>query len=228
MPLREIAALCHRHGAEVCVDAIQAVGVVPLDVAAHGVDYLAAGSHKWLMGLEGAGFLYVRPDRVAALRPNVAGWLSHEDSATFLFEGAGHLRYDRLIRQRVDFLEFGAMNTVGFAALEAAVDILLELGVPQIFAHVSDFLDRLEQGVVQLGFSSVRSADVGQRSGILSVLPPAGGPPLGELCARLGAGGVACTTPDGLLRFAPHWPNDAKQVELVLEAVEAALAGPVE
>src|SRR5690606_14112178 len=61
MPLGAMAALCHQHGAELFVDGIQAMGVVPIDVGALGIDYLASGSHKWLMGTEGAGILYVSP-----------------------------------------------------------------------------------------------------------------------------------------------------------------------
>ena len=61
MPLQRIAQLCHAHGAQLAVDAVQALGSVPFDVQALGVDYAAAGSHKWLMGSDGAGVLYIRP-----------------------------------------------------------------------------------------------------------------------------------------------------------------------
>ncbi len=85
MPLREITRRCHARSTQVFVDAVQACGSVPLDAGAAGIDYLACGSHKWLMGLEGAGFLYVHPSRVTELRPTTAGWLSHEDGLGFLF-----------------------------------------------------------------------------------------------------------------------------------------------
>jgi selenocysteine lyase/cysteine desulfurase len=222
MPLAEMARLCHAHGAELCVDAIQAVGAVPLDARALGVDYLVAGSHKWLMGIDGAGFLYVAPERVAALRPTVAGWLSHEDGTRFLTDGAGHLRYDRAIRARADFLEIGALPTAGCAALGASVALLEGLGTEAIFAHVNAILDALEPGLLGLGFTSLRAPDVAQRSCILGVLPPPGCD-LRALGARLAAGGIACATPDGVLRFAPHWPNDVGQVREVLAVTAACL-----
>ncbi len=218
MPLAAIAERCRRWGAELFVDAIQAVGVLPIDVHALGLDYLAAGSHKWLMGLEGAGLLYVRRERQPGLRPVVAGWLSHEDPAAFLFEGAGHLRYDRPIRRGVDFLEFGALNTVGFAALGAAVEDLLALGVDSIHAHVQRILDALEPRLVALGFTSCRPADAARRAGILAVQPPADSAPVAELGARLAELGVDVSTPDGLLRLAPHWPNGLDQVDAVVDA----------
>lgn len=222
MPLAEITARAHAAGAEVFVDAIQACGVVPVDVARTGVDYLGCGSHKWLMGLEGAAFVYVRADRAQSLVPRVAGWLSHEEGLRFLFEGEGHLRYDRPIKRDATFLEGGAYNGVGLAALEAAVAPIEALGVARVFDHVSRYLDALEAGLVERGFSSERSRDASRRSGILAVRPPAG-VDLVRLWRGLGARGVVTTTPDGRLRFAPHWPNALAEVPRVLAAIDAAL-----
>jgi len=221
MPIEAMARVCHDAGAELFVDGIQALGVVPCDgFAAAGVDYLACGGHKWLMGLEGLGFLYARPDRAAALRPDVAGWLSHEDPLRFLFEGAGHLRHDRPIRRRIDMVEGGAINHLGAAALEAAVDLLLELGVPRIQAHVAGYLRRLEELLVARGFESLRARHAAGRSGSLCVRPPAGTDLL-DVHRRLVDGGVSCTTPDGHLRFSPHWPNDPdRELPLVAAAID--------
>lgn len=223
MPLARIAALCRQHGAELCVDAVQAVGAVPLDVAALGIDYLACGSHKWLMGLEGAGFVYVSPARVAALRPTVAGWLSHEEGLRFLFEGAGHLRYDRPIRKRADFLEGGNYNSAGLAALEASAGLIHAIGVPAVHAHVNAYHNALEPELLARGFTSARAREPSRRSCTLSVLPPPG-VALGALYRELTARGVACATPDGYLRFTPHWPNALDEVPFVVGAVDGALA----
>lgn len=222
MPLAAMADACHAAGAELSVDGIQAVGGVPLDVREARVDFLSVGGHKWMMGCEGLGFLYVRPERLAELKPRVAGWLSHEDGLRFLLEGAGHLRYDRPIRRTADFVEGGANNTVGCAALEAALGLIEQLGTGAIFDHVQGYLDALEGGLISRGFVSLRSRDPAARSCILSVLPPNPGDVLG-LQRELAERGVACSTPDGLLRFAPHWPNHLDEVPFVLSAVDAAL-----
>lgn len=222
MPVREMAELCHRHDAEIFVDAIQGLGVVPTDVRAQGIDYLACGSHKWLMGLEGCAFLYVHPDRVGALRPYAAGWLSHEDAVSFLLEGPGHLRYDRPIKRNTSFVEGGAYNAVGLIALEASVGLIQRLGVDRIFAHVGAYLDRLEAGLGERGFESLRTREPAGRSGILGTRPPPGVDVI-ALHDRLEAQGIACSIPDGVLRFAPHWPNALDEVPIVLDAVDAAL-----
>jgi selenocysteine lyase/cysteine desulfurase len=223
MPLAEIGALCRAHGAELAVDAVQASGVVPIDVDAAHVDYLACGAHKWLMGLEGAGFLYIRKERLQALRPAVAGWLSHEDAVAFLVEGPGKLRYDRPIRRRADFVEGGNVNAAGLSGLEAAVDLIQQIGVEKIYEHANAFNDPLEAGLVERGFESLRSPDAARRSGILSVRPPAGVPVV-RLHEELTTLEIACSIPDGLLRFAPHWPNTIDEVEQVLLSVDEAIA----
>lgn len=221
MPLAEMARLCHAHGAELFVDAIQAVGVVPLDVAALGVDYLACGSHKWLMGTEGCGFVYVAPSRAPALVPRLAGWLSHEDPVGFLF--GGPVDYDRPFRARADVFEVGAANVAGFAALGAAIAPLAEIGVDAIFGHVQAWHDAIEPRLVDRGFRSLRSLRDDRRSGILSVRPPPGVDPQ-ALVAALGTRGVTVSAPEGCVRLAPHWPNALDEVDVVTETVDAALA----
>jgi cysteine desulfurase / selenocysteine lyase len=223
MPLADLASLAARHGAELFVDAIQAAGAVPLDLAAAGVDYAAGGAHKWLMGVHGAGYLYVKPGRAAALRPALAGWLSHEDAATFLSRGPGHLRYDRPLRGDARVFEGGSASALAQAALEASVDVLLALGVPAIHAHANRYLDALEPALLERGFSSLRAREPAARSCILSVLPPAGVDVV-RLHAALGRQGVVTAIPDGALRFAPHWPNAPAEVATVIAAVDRARA----
>jgi selenocysteine lyase/cysteine desulfurase len=221
MPIEAMAKLAHAAGAELFVDAVQAAGAVPVTVGS--VDYLAAGAHKWLMGLEGAGFLYVSPARIEALRPNTAGWLSHEDPVDFLLRGPDLLRYDKAIRRRADLFEGGNVNTAGLSGLEASVDLIQQLGVPAIFAHVNRILDAIEPALAERGFPSLRAQDPRQRSCTLSVRPPSGVGVV-DLGREMAARGVACSTPDGLLRFSPHWPSDVGQAAVVLAAVDGALA----
>ena len=222
MPLAAMAGLCARYGAELFVDAIQALGAVPFDAASLGIDYLAGGAHKWLMGAEGSGLLYVRPGRVDALRPALAGWLSHEEALTFLSE-PGQLRYDRPILRQAALFEAGSASVLSQAALDASVGLLLELGPGAIHAHANRYLDRLEPLLVERGFASRRAREPERRSGILSAAPPPGHS-LRALREALARRGVVAGTPDGLLRFTPHWPNDPeRELPEVASALDAAL-----
>jgi cysteine desulfurase / selenocysteine lyase len=222
MPLARIAALCQKYGAELCVDAIQACGVVPVDVTRTGIDYLVCGAHKWLLGLEGTGFVYARPERARALLPRAAGWLSHEDGASFLFAGPGQLRYDRPLKQNLQMLEGGSCSTLGFAGLEAAIQPLLSLTQDAILQHVWRYHDALEPAVVARGFHSLRSARLDGRSGILSFRPPEG-IAASDLVMELRSRGVFASMPDGLFRLAPHFPSSLSEIETVLGALDEAL-----
>jgi selenocysteine lyase/cysteine desulfurase len=175
------------------------------------------------MGVEGAGLLYVRPERMAALRPALAGWLSHEDPVAFLTRGAGHLRYDRPLRRQASVFEAGSSSGAAQAALEASLRILLDLGIGSIHAHVNGYLDRLEPPLRERGFTSLRHTDPALRSCTLSMAPPraVAAPALRD---ALAARGVAVAIPDGLVRFAPHWPNDPeREVPRVLAAIDEAM-----
>jgi len=220
MPLEALSRLCRAYGAALFVDAIQACGAVPLGV--DGIDYLACGTHKWLMGLEGAGVLYIDPARVGALQPRLTSWLSHEDGLGFLFHGAGHLQYDRPIRRRADMFEASAPQVALFAALEAGLSLTMSLGIDRVFEHIQAWHDRLEPLLCAQGFVSLRAANAAGRSGSLCVLPPEDVGVV-DLNSLLAAEGVSVAIPDGCLRFSPHWPNALAEAEQVADVVAGAV-----
>ena len=84
--IRAIQAHAHSVGALLCVDAYQTTGVYPYDVTEWGLDIVTGGSHKWLLGGLGCGWLYVKPSLMERLRPAVTGWMAH--AAPFQFEDA--------------------------------------------------------------------------------------------------------------------------------------------
>lgn len=223
MPLEKMAELCHAYGAELFVDAIQALGAVPIDVQQTGIDYLAAGGHKFLLGLEGAGLLYIRKERLEKLSLGLAGWTGHVDAFRFLAEGPGQLRYDRELTRSASFVEPGALNVLGIAALGASLELLLALGIGEIFAHVTAYLDLLEPQLAALGCQSVRAPDSARRSAILSFRLPPGAPALSQVAQAMAAQGVVVSTPDGHLRFAPHFGNSPAEIPQVVQAMTHAL-----
>lgn len=220
MPVEEMAAMTHAAGGELFVDAIQALGVVPVHVG-QGFDYLVAGTHKWLMGMDGLAVAYASPAARDVLRPLTAGWLSKEHALGFLFE-PDLLRYDHPVKRSLDWMEAGVQTTAPFYALEKSVELIRSIGVDAIFAHVQRWHDAAEPGLVERGFTSVRAIDPEMRSGSLCLHPPAG-VALPALSAGLAAHGVSVSTPDGHLRLAPHWPNSLSEVDTLFAAVDAVL-----
>ena len=176
-----------------------------------------------MMGAEGTGLLYVANRCAASLNPRLAGWLGHEDPAAFLIGDEPQLRYDNPLKVGARALEIGTSNVMGLAGLGASLEILAGLGVPAIHSHVEAYLDRLESGLAERGFRSCRAKVAALRSTLLSMAVP-DDVRLSSLAAALRDRGVICNTPDGLIRFAPHWPNSLDEVPVVLDAVDEALA----
>lgn len=216
-PLRELGRLCDRYNAMLFVDAIQALGAIPIDVEDLNIAALACGAHKWLMGIEGAGFVYLSPKLRNQQKHRLRGWLSHERGLDFLFNGAGHLHYERGIKSEASWVEGGAQSAIGLAALGASLSTIVTLQIPSIFAHILNYIDRLEMLFLAKGYRSLRHPT--QQSGILSLIPPASHPAT-ELPAIFEQLGIAVTCPDGLLRCAPHWPNGLTELEIIEAALE--------
>ena len=137
----------------------------------------------------------------------------------FLTGDEPQLRYDNPFQLGARALETGTTNVIGLAALGASVELIQTLGVPAIHAHVDAYLDALESGLVARGFDSKRAPTPAQRSTLLGVGVP-GDVRLSKLAGALRNRGVVCNTPDGLMRFAPHWPNPHDEVPRVLDAVD--------
>jgi cysteine desulfurase / selenocysteine lyase len=223
MPLAAISALAKRFGAALLVDAIQAAGAIPLQATELDLDAVTVGAHKWLLGIEGAGALYIKRSFYKSLKPLTLGWSGLEGGEAFLFEGKGKLAYELPCRGSAEAFEGSTPNVAGFAALEAGLAICLALSPGAIFEHVQAYHDRLEPELIERGLVSLRAVDRARRSGLLSFDLPAG-VPLVPFMRELRARGVIGSSPDGFVRFAPHFSNSVDEIGLVARAVTEALA----
>jgi selenocysteine lyase/cysteine desulfurase len=213
MPLRELADLAHATGAELAVDAIQALGAV--DMASTGADWIAAGGHKWLMAPAGTGLLWGSDAAWGRYQPRLAGWLSVAHAFDLLSGPPGLLRYDKAPLRGPASVEGSNRNHPGFTALAAALRLA---GTPSAtFAHVQPLLDRVEDHLLARGWRSERSPVLTQRSCILAATPPAG-VDLAATVRALADAGVSVTTPDGRLRVSPSWPSTHADVDRLIAA----------
>ncbi len=122
--LAALAEIAHAHGGYLFLDAIQGLGVLPLDVRTLGVDFLAADGHKWLLGPEGAGIAYIRRELLSLLRPLMVGWHSAAAASDFT-------RPDMQLKHTAARYEGGTYPVATFLGLAASLELLAAVGGPQ-------------------------------------------------------------------------------------------------
>lgn len=208
--LDAIAALAKRCGAHLFVDAIQGLGVFPLDVKATPIDFLAADGHKWLLGPEGAGLFYLRREHLDLLRPVGVGWHSVEHASDYS-------RIELNFKPSAGRYEGGTQNMVGFLGLADSLELLLGLGQQAIGQRLIEITDLACEQLQRAGarISSPREGD--HRSGIVSFEMP--GKNALEVKHRCLAAGVVLSARGGKLRIAPHAYCNEDDIGRLIEAL---------
>lgn len=211
MPVERLAELCRERGILLCIDGIQGVGAMPVDVKAIGCDFLAADGHKWMLGPEGAGYLYVNQERIGLFNESMTGWMTrvrswdYEDTTQPVVNSAKRF-------------EEGAYNMPGIQALDASVSLLLEVGPAEVFRRIEALNARLDEGLRKRGYEVVSPRGEGERSGILVFrregLDPA------ECVKRLEEREIYVTARRGWVRVSPHFYNQPEQIDRLLAALK--------
>jgi len=211
----EIGRRLHERGVMLCLDAIQTVGALPMDV--EHVDFLAADSHKWMLGPIGAGLFYVKRAHHERLRPPLVGawnvrspnFIAQDEVA---FEPGGR-RY-----------EPGALNGPGIAGMAASMRLLLDVGVERIAARLGELRTALLDRLRPLGFEAYLEE---ASAGIVTVRHPR--KDLSALHEHLASQHVSTSlrhdrAGEPLLRFSPHFYNTTDELDRVAELIEAFAA----
>lgn len=200
-------------GCYLCVDAIQSVGVLPVDVQKLGVDFLAADGHKWMLGPEGCGIFYCRADLAGLLTPAVVGWMCMEEASDF-----GNYKYALLPDARR--FEPGSWNIPGILALGASLELLLSVGIDTVWSRVEALTARLCEGLQGKGYRVFSPREVeAERSGIVIFEPGADKPAPTKIVDDLGQREITIVTREGRLRASPHYYNTPEQIDRLIAAL---------
>jgi selenocysteine lyase/cysteine desulfurase len=200
--LERLGELCRRRKVLLFVDAIQSLGIAPMNVSELGIDFLASDGHKWLLGPEGAGIFYCRHELAELLKPSLIGWKSVVNENDY-----DHIDF----RLKTDSLRFeeGSLNVMGIMALGAAVDLLLEVGIDRIGERILDLGDLIVEEAEKRG-SEIRSPkDRKHRAGINSIM--GNFDPI-VVKDRMRAVGILVNVRSGAIRVAPHFYNTEDEI----------------
>lgn len=208
--LSPLGDFCHTRGIIFCVDGIQGVGAMQLNVERAGIDCLAVGGHKWLLAPEGYGCLFVSrriADRIASV---LHGWKSVTEADTYL-------PYHFTPRADAAKFEPGSPSVLGTYALGAALDLLHAVGPDRIEQRLFELTDRLASGLRARGAEILSPWDAGARSGIIVFR-------LGDnphrLCSELIRQGFIVRVRSAGIRVAPHFYNNGEDIDRLLGALD--------
>jgi selenocysteine lyase/cysteine desulfurase len=213
--LAAIGEICRRHGVFFFVDAIQGLGAFPLDVKACGIHALAADGHKWMLGPEGWGVLFVDQSVQDDIFPVEFGW-------TNVKNWADYSNRDMTLRRDAGRYEPGTLNVAGSFGLRASLDLLLAEGIENVRDRVLARTGRLEAGLRALGaeLSTERTPD--NASGILSCRWPRHDS--SRLVAGLKERGILAAPRQGWIRFSPHYYIDDAAIDRATAALGEMIA----
>ncbi|HLZ52638.1 MAG TPA: aminotransferase class V-fold PLP-dependent enzyme [Candidatus Acidoferrum sp.] len=210
---RAIIEKAHRVGAHVILDLFQAAGTIPIDVRGLGTDFAVGGVLKWLCGGPGVGYLYVREDLRAKLRPAIAGWIAHR--RPFAFETGA-------IDAREDSFRYlnGTPHIPALYACRPGLDILNSAGIEAIREKSKRMTARLYDAAREKGWRVNTPESPAERAGTISVDCPHAA----EVCRELLAREILVDyRPKAGVRLSPHFYNREEECDLAIAQIAEIL-----
>lgn len=220
--LEAIGDLCATRSILLCVDAIQSLGAIPMDVKRAKISFLSADAHKWLLGPEGTTIFFCAAEARDRLDVLESGWMNVELGSRYIGAGTSLLGDGRRF-------EGGAINTNGVVGVIAALSLVDEIGIATIEREVIRLANGLAAGLESIGFRIGSPKPI--RSGIVSAIPPGvdssnGSDVTGRVRAlhhHLENEGIVCAPREGMLRLSPHYYNTDEEIERVVDVLRSAV-----
>lgn len=209
--LTTIGRFCRERNILLCIDAIQSLGVVPVDVRALNIDYLSADGHKWMLGPEGAGFFYCRRELIEQTRPVVIGWLNVVDPHN-------HGDYNYQLKSNAGRYECGSYNIPGLLGFKAALELLTSIGMDAVSARIQTITDRLIEKLIGKGYRIISPRREDAWSGIVSFVSPTHNHEKIQQLLRAEKQ-TEIAVREGRLRISPHFYNTEAQMDGVVDVL---------
>ena len=211
-PIQAIGEICRRNRCIYLVDAIQGLGAFPVDVRACRIDALASDGHKWLLGPEGCGILYISQALQERVKPVEFGW-------TNVARYADYASRDMALRPDAGRYECGTLNTIGCFGLRASVEFLLEVGPGEIAPVVQNLGDRIAAAVQAKGYQVLGNRTPETGAGIVSFRKA--GVEAADIVRKLRAAGIVTAPRAGWVRTSPHFYIRPEEIDRMVEELPA-------
>ncbi len=216
--LKAIGEICRQNDCWFVVDAIQALGAVPLDVQRAHIDALVAGSHKWLMAPQGIATLYVSENLQQAIKRHYVGWLSVREPWK-LFDT------DQQLDPTARRFELGTPNFSGLIGLRASLEMLFETGPQKAARQIRRLTDHLIETFREWDdVSLLTPVQWEERAGIVTINLP-DHIDNQKFIQSLKDQNLYIALRENNLRLAPHYYNTMEEIDRAVKLIRSTLAG---
>lgn len=208
--LEKLGKVCRDRKIILCVDAIQALGALMLDVQKSNIDFISCGTQKWLLGLQGMAFIYINEGLQNKINTVPIGWLSVENAWNFT-------DYDMTLGKTANRYQAGTLNTYGVYALNTSLKIFNEFGFEKIENQILSNSEYMMEKLINSGIEPMLK-DMKRKtlSGIVSIKRNDSD----DILKYLQKSKIVCAVRQGILRFSPHFYNTEDEIDKVVAELE--------
>lgn len=211
--INAIGELCKQKGIIFCVDAIQAAGVVEIDVAKSKIDFLCGGTQKWLMSSQGLSYIYLTEELQERITQRNVGWTSVNDSWNLL-------DYNLSLKSSAERFQNGTINVLGVCLFDASLDLFHGFGMNNVEKQILENSEYFIQQLVEVGVEPVlKKVEKKNRAGIVSFKHEKSN----EIFEFLQSKRIYGAVRQGLLRFSPHFYNTKEEIDFVVKELKECL-----
>ena len=204
--LEKIGKYCEENGIIFSVDAIQGLGAFQLDVKKCNIDFISCGTQKWLLGLQGLGFIFVSEALKNKLEQKYIGWLSVKNAWNLL-------DYNLKLRNTAERFQNGTLNTFGVYALNASLKLFKEFGFENIEKRIINNSTYFIQELIKIDCDPVlKNIAEENLSGIVSIKNEKSK----EIFEELERKNVSAAFREGIIRYSPHFYNTGEEIDKVI------------
>ena len=208
--LEKIGKVCKKKGIIFSVDAIQGLGAIRLDVEKCSIDFLSSGTQKWLLGLQGLAFIYIRKELQEKMKFAPIGWLAVKDAWDLL-------NFDLTTKDTAERFQPGTLNNLGIYAFNSSMKLFNEFGFEEIEKKVLSNSNYFISELANIGYESpLLMLSEEYLSGIVSFISENAQ----KIFDHLSQKKIICSLREGYIRFAPHFYNTKQEINTVIDEMK--------
>lgn len=208
--LEKIGNHCRANNIIFCVDGIQGIGAMQIDVTKCKIDFLACGTQKWLLGLQGLAFIYIDEEFQKKMIPANVGWLSVENAWNLL-------DYKMDLKTSANVFQVGTLNAFGIYAFNTSLKLFRDFGFDnieiEVLSNTRYLIDKLKSIEFDCVLSKCSDAEL---AGIVTIKPKNPETVFEELTNKK----IICSLREGFIRFAPHFYNTHHEIDKVVDELQ--------